>query len=1485
MLPVQVEFPKFVADQLLTSEDLNQLFGYLDEQNRLTRTNLIGIGIVCGLNLQVNNAKTTVTITKGCGVTSEGYLITVNTNQYSQYKKYKVDTPRVYDKFYKTVGPNKVPMDIWELKKPGVDPDLVNIDEAFLKNKVILLFVELKEEDNKNCDPNSCDDKGINVTVSFLPMAVDVEDAKLLMGATGGSFGVNTYTALPELRMRRWDVPNTTPVTTEDIFKSYLAILDKNFIDKTETTLSSVYSVFGSLVAPEYTTNPFTGLSAKFNFLYNGGMSINQLIHLQYYYDLFSDLLLAYQEFRKAGTHVLSTCCPDSSLFPRHLLLGEAIPSVTSGIFPYRHYFIYSPLFDQNSMMGELISLFRRLVLLTEQFFLSPVQGNNTKEDEFLRITPSLLWDAPLSYKAIPYYYTVNSGPKPLYLSWDYRRTLLNDATRNLSYHSKQYNSSDDFVNNPLNYDLEPYNFLRVEGIVGKPYVHVLSQVKSKIQKNRLPVDIIALSTETASKLTNQLGSVNRFDAANSMEMLCHFQDLESMYDSMRHEILCMLCKELKYYYDFSLNFMTKFLEKFQLAGQTSTVSLFNVCSKGYKIKDKSLGLLIELFHRNGLTDETLTLESFFEVLFGADLPDVNNDDIPDNFNVSQSTIWLTLLNFFKVPLGIIRLSTLLTEDLAEFDATAYCKASEKLAEYAKSLKALFAILTNAQRASLGAEEKTAVATEAAASGNTGNNISGNALNKSVSNAMVARLATTGNGLAMILLLIFIIEDLMDHFDALIYNCKCSALLSLKKDYMRRYLMLTRLRQFGYFSKMHPGLQHKAGVTMGGTFIIVYHARRRSVRGFDFTNNLRSFTTGVTANINDDNDSPRIIGGKIAKQKDTIAVGIVLDENQKPVAGATVSIAETGESTTTTNKGSFILKSSIVPYTLLVEAPGFEEYEEVKTDDDDAIVVRLKAAAVNILDEINPGTVIADFYLPYRCCSDCPPIQYVVTEPKEPPPPPNQGPIANAGPDQVITLPVNSVTLNGAASTDPDGTITFFQWIKLSGPSVPQPSIITPNSAQTDVKDLVRGIYEFELTVTDDSGSIARDKVQITVNPAPPDPNKPPVANAGPDQSIVMSFVTVTSVILDGSNSKDDDGNIVAYKWTQVSTGPSQANIISDSLEKTPVTGFVPGVYTFKLVVTDNDGATGEDTVTITVAPAPNKAPTANAGVDRAVTITPNNNSTQLDGSASTDPEGGLLKYNWKVVQFPPGAAAPTFTDATVEKPIVNGLVGGGYEFELTVTDDKGASDSDTVVLKVEMSDVPQKVCGPLSEIIGDFRKLPEIDPQQFSQFREVFRSYNEVEAYFKLLTTIVNKPVADQIDFFGKPVNGEQLQDFLIKWLSELHAIIINTQQAVLRIQALFLYKILNSLAMYIVCIQREDFDIAKVPMTKVFTTIRGHVKMWVELISTGVFKQNETDMVKAMGNDIENEIQRVTQNGEAAAKPKYMRMLKQILDMIKSI
>jgi hypothetical protein len=100
-------------------------------------------------------------------------------------------------------------------------------------------------------------------------------------------------------------------------------------------------------------------------------------------------------------------------------------------------------------------------------------------------------------------------------------------------------------------------------------------------------------------------------------------------------------------------------------------------------------------------------------------------------------------------------------------------------------------------------------------------------------------------------------------------------------------------------------------------------------------------------------------------------------------------------------------------------------------------------------------------------------------------PPPNTPPVARAGNDQVITLPLDSVTVNGSASSDAVGTITSYQWQQLNGPAI---SVINnPANAITIVRGLTAaGSYQFELTVTDDSSAVARDTVLITVNAAPP---------------------------------------------------------------------------------------------------------------------------------------------------------------------------------------------------------------------------------------------------------------------------------------------------------------------------------------------------------------------------------------------------------------
>jgi len=106
----------------------------------------------------------------------------------------------------------------------------------------------------------------------------------------------------------------------------------------------------------------------------------------------------------------------------------------------------------------------------------------------------------------------------------------------------------------------------------------------------------------------------------------------------------------------------------------------------------------------------------------------------------------------------------------------------------------------------------------------------------------------------------------------------------------------------------------------------------------------------------------------------------------------------------------------------------------------------------------------------------------------------NKPPIAVAGPDQVITLPIDSVSLDGRSSSDPDGSISNYLWTKISGPV--SSNIITQSVSITKVKSLVSGTYLFELKVTDNSGLSAKDTVLVIVN-STTDP--PPVINCSAD--------------------------------------------------------------------------------------------------------------------------------------------------------------------------------------------------------------------------------------------------------------------------------------------------------------------------------------------------------------------------------------------------
>jgi hypothetical protein len=105
---------------------------------------------------------------------------------------------------------------------------------------------------------------------------------------------------------------------------------------------------------------------------------------------------------------------------------------------------------------------------------------------------------------------------------------------------------------------------------------------------------------------------------------------------------------------------------------------------------------------------------------------------------------------------------------------------------------------------------------------------------------------------------------------------------------------------------------------------------------------------------------------------------------------------------------------------------------------------------------------------------------------------------------------------------------------------------------------------------------------------APPEANKPPVADAGPDQTIMKPR---DNIRLSTGLSHDPDGSIVSYQWTAIA-GPNSPNMDKDRILITGlqpyemfVSGLLEGVYLFELLVTDNNKASSRDTMKVTVLP------------------------------------------------------------------------------------------------------------------------------------------------------------------------------------------------------------------------------------------------------------------------------------------------------------
>ncbi|HYH56922.1 MAG TPA: hypothetical protein VD772_09940, partial [Anseongella sp.] len=439
------------------------------------------------------------------------------------------------------------------------------------------------------------------------------------------------------------------------------------------------------------------------------------------------------------------------------------------GTAAYRNYFIYSPLFNgQQNRLSEVKLLFSRLVKQVEAYRVPHV---NTLQNAPVRITPSSYLDKPLGKRCIPYYY----DPLELYPVWSWEKTRRGEAQTNLSYHAGEYSSSDT-VQDPLNYDIEAYDFFRVEGHIGKPCGSVLPTLVSQRDHFNLPFEVVALSTASISAFFN------------TEDHECHFRDLEAMYKVLQAEIKC------KFGYFECMAARTPYQARTAApAAPVASAAFTNVsaaafrAAAGYRPGDflrsrcgvvkGSVGeAYLSSLSRRGAFTRAAAFEISASTVSRA-VADAGAS-LASGANFNMNALYAQLFYFIHSTESLFQvldgdLDALRVEDFSE-RYESLMDAVGDLARVGETLESLDAGNDNYQ-------------------------------------ALLARLRETG------------FYDLAVGVRSLLRLCLDDRLKALMEEYRRRVRELHLLTNLVQYAKTHPGMEHKAGVPKGGTFILVYH--------------------------------------------------------------------------------------------------------------------------------------------------------------------------------------------------------------------------------------------------------------------------------------------------------------------------------------------------------------------------------------------------------------------------------------------------------------------------------------------------------------------------------------------------------------------------------------------------------------------------------------------------------------------------------------
>ncbi|NBC66218.1 MAG: hypothetical protein GVY07_11270, partial [Bacteroidetes bacterium] len=170
-------YHKFVDNQVLTDDHLNSVLDYLNHQDRLSRMLLHGVGVVCGLQISMDESNREIHLTDGVAVTTAGDLLKPGSKKYAGFKRFS-DANVKYPFFTDDEGAT---MELWELETDTSPSDVRPLSQfesttdIDFKKAIAILYLEDYLGEEEDCSPVDCDTQGQPVVNQLRVLLISTE--------------------------------------------------------------------------------------------------------------------------------------------------------------------------------------------------------------------------------------------------------------------------------------------------------------------------------------------------------------------------------------------------------------------------------------------------------------------------------------------------------------------------------------------------------------------------------------------------------------------------------------------------------------------------------------------------------------------------------------------------------------------------------------------------------------------------------------------------------------------------------------------------------------------------------------------------------------------------------------------------------------------------------------------------------------------------------------------------------------------------------------------------------------------------------------------------------------------------------------------------------------------------------------------------------------------------------------------------------------